>query len=155
MDPATAFAVASTAFSAIKAAFEHGREIESMIGDFGRWTSAVWDINRGARKERERRKAFGMSVEEEALQSFVYQKQIKQQEYEIAQQIKMQYGPNAWEEVKAIQASIRRQKLADLQEYERKRDEYTYYAIWGSIIAVMSVLVISLIYTLVKGIWFS
>jgi hypothetical protein len=115
----------------------------------------VWDINRGARKERERRKAFGMSVEEEALQSFVYQKQIKQQEYEIAQQIKMQYGPNAWEEVKAIQASIRRQKLADLQEYERKRDEYTYYAIWGSIIAVMSVLVISLIYTLVKGIWFS
>ena len=60
MDPATAFAVASTAFSAIKTAFEHGREIESMIGDLGRWTSAVWDINRGARKEKARRKAFGM-----------------------------------------------------------------------------------------------
>jgi len=155
MDPATAFAVASTAFSAIKAAFEHGREIESMVGDLGRWTSAVWDINRGARKEKERRRAFGMSVEEEALQSFVYQKQIKQQEYEIAQQIKMQYGPNAWEEVKAIQASIRKQRLAQLHEYEQKRDEYTYYAIWGAIISIFVLLIGSMIFTIVHGIWFS
>ena len=44
VDPVTAFGLASTAFGAIKTAFEHGREIESMIGDIGRWTNAVYDL---------------------------------------------------------------------------------------------------------------
>ena len=99
MDPVTAFSIASMAYSSIKSAFEKGREIEEMVGDLGRWTSAVWHVNRGVRQEKSRRRAFGMSVEEEALQSYVYKKKVEQQEYEIAQQIKMQYGPNAWNEV--------------------------------------------------------
>ena len=155
MDPVTAFSIASMAYSSIKSAFEKGREIEEMVGDLGRWTSAVWHINRGVRQEKSRRQAFGMSVEEEALQSYVYKKKVEQQQYEIAQQIKMQYGPNAWEEVKAIQANIRKQRLAQLHEYEQKRDEYTYYAIWGAIISVFVLLIGAMVWTLVKGIWFS
>ena len=40
MDPMSAIAIAGTAFNAIKAGFEHGREIETMAGDIGRWMGA-------------------------------------------------------------------------------------------------------------------
>jgi len=55
MDPVTAFSIASMAYSSIKSAFEKGREIEEMVGDLGRWTGAVWHINRGVRQEKSRR----------------------------------------------------------------------------------------------------
>ena len=45
MDPVTAIAAASTAFSLIKKGFEAGRDVESMYGDIGRWMGAVSDVN--------------------------------------------------------------------------------------------------------------
>ena len=96
-----------------------------------------------------------MSVEEQALQSFVYQKKVQQQEYEIAQQIKMQYGPNAWNEVLELQAKIRKQQLVELQEKRKQSDEFWYLASWGGIISIFTLLIGSLVWTLVEGIWFS
>ena len=155
MDPVTAFSIASMAYSSIKSAFEKGREIEEMVGDLGRWTSAVWHINRGVRQEKARRRAFGMSVEEEALQSYVYKKKVEQQQYEIAQQIKMQYGPNAWNEVLELQAKIRNQQLVELQEKRKQSDEFWYLASWGFIGSLFTLLIGSLVWTIVEGIWFS
>ena len=48
MDPMSAIAIAGTAFNAIKAGFEHGREIETMAGDIGRWMGAFKDVKAGA-----------------------------------------------------------------------------------------------------------
>lgn len=156
MDPATAFAMASTAYSGIKAAFEHGRELESMIGDIGRWTSAVFDLRRGARKERERAEKWTMqTVEEEALESFLYKKKVQEQEYEIAQGIKMRFGPTAWDEVIALQGKIRKDRLREIEQKKADQDEMIYYASWAFIIVFMLFMIGSLAYTIIDGIWFS
>ena len=46
MDPVTAVAAASTAFSVIKKGFQVGRDIESMGADLGRWMTACSDIKK-------------------------------------------------------------------------------------------------------------
>ena len=45
MDPVTAIAAASSAFSLIKKGFEMGKDVESMYSDIGRWMGAVSDVN--------------------------------------------------------------------------------------------------------------
>ena len=44
VDPVTAIAAATSAFSLIKKGFDAGRDIESMYSDMGRWMGAVSDI---------------------------------------------------------------------------------------------------------------
>ena len=53
MDPISAIAVATTAYSAIKKGFSVGREIESMSKDLGRWMGAIQDVKEGHNKKRE------------------------------------------------------------------------------------------------------
>ena len=67
MDPISAIAVATTAYSAIKKGFSVGREIESMSKDLGRWMGAIQDVKEGHNKKKGR--SFG-SVEEESLETF-------------------------------------------------------------------------------------
>ena len=50
MDPVTAIAAASTAFSLIKKGFAAGRDVESMYGDIGRWMGACSDVGHSVRK---------------------------------------------------------------------------------------------------------
>ena len=61
MDPVTisvAVGVASKAFSAIKAGFAAGRDIEQMSGDIGRWMGAVSDVD-NAEKQAKNPPLFG------------------------------------------------------------------------------------------------
>ena len=55
MDPVSAMAVASSAFSAIKAGFAAGREVETMGKDIMRWMGAINDIKQGHEKEKKSR----------------------------------------------------------------------------------------------------
>ena len=52
MDPVTALATASTAFSLIKKGFQAGRDVEAMYGDIGKWMGAVSDVNHAAKCQR-------------------------------------------------------------------------------------------------------
>ena len=45
MDPVTALATATTAFTLIKKGFQASKDVESMYGDIGRWMGAISDIN--------------------------------------------------------------------------------------------------------------
>ena len=49
MDPVSAIAAASTAFSLIKKGFAAGRDVESMYGDIGRWMGACSDVNQSVK----------------------------------------------------------------------------------------------------------
>ena len=75
MDPLTGIALASTAYKAICSAFQHGRDIEQMAGDLGRWMQGINAVKEGHSKAKGRRIG---SVEEEALETFAAMKKAEQ-----------------------------------------------------------------------------
>jgi ribosomal protein L11 len=132
-------AVASTAFNAIKSGFEHGREIESMAGDIGRWMGAIKDVKEGAAKKR--KKTYG-SIEEAAFEEFAALKEAERMENELRQFVNMNYGPSSWNEIVRIQAQIRVREQEEIAQAKRDREEaIEKICIWIAVVAVIGLIV--------------
>ena len=139
MDPMSLIAVASTAFNAIKSGFEHGREIESMAGDIGRWMGAIKDVKEGAAKKR--KKTYG-SIEEAAFEEFAALKEAERMENELRQFVNMNYGPSSWNEIVRIQAQIRVREQEEIAQAKRDREEaIEKICIWVAVVAVLGLIV--------------
>ena len=125
MDPVTALATASTAFSLIKKGFQMGKDVESMYGDIGRWMGAVSDVNHAAKMSKNPplfKKLFaGSSVEQEAMDAFAAKKKAEAMEEELRNWINMVHGPNAWNELLKMQAKIRKQRQETLYKQAELR----------------------------------
>jgi len=133
MDPMSAIAIAGTAFNAIKAGFEHGREIEAMAGDMGRWMGAIKDVKDGANKKK--KKMYG-SIEEEAFEEFAALKEAERMEQELRQFVNMNYGPESWNQIVRLQAEIRvREQEAILQAKREREETIEKICIWVAILA--------------------
>ena len=91
MDPVSAMATASAAFTAIKKGFAVGRDVESMMSDIGRWMGALSDLDQAEREAKNPpifKKLFaGKSVEEEAMEVFAAKRRAQQQRDELKQWI--------------------------------------------------------------------
>tara|TARA_B100001287_G_C22617758_1_gene498492 strand:+ start:553 stop:1032 length:480 start_codon:yes stop_codon:yes gene_type:complete len=126
IDPVTALATATSAFSMIKKGFEVGRDVESMGKDLGRWMGAMSDLKKAdeyARKPPLFKKIFAAgSVEEEAMAAFIAKKKAEDMREQLRQMISMTRGPSAWQELIKMEADIRvkRQKAIYAQK-ERQR----------------------------------
>ena len=118
MDPVTALATASTAFSLIKKGFQAGRDVEAMYGDIGKWMGAVSDVNHAAKMSKNPplfKKLFaGSSVEQEALDAYAAKKKAEEMENELRSWINLVHGPNAWNDLLKMQAKIRKQRQEQL-----------------------------------------
>jgi hypothetical protein len=118
MDPVTALATASTAFSLIKKGFQAGRDVEAMYGDIGKWMGAVSDVNQAAKMSKNPplfKKLFaGSSVEQEALDAYAAKKKAEDMENELRSWINLVHGPNAWNDLLKMQAKIRKQRQEQL-----------------------------------------
>ena len=118
MDPVTALATASTAFSLIKKGFQAGRDVEAMYGDIGKWMGAVSDVNHAAKMSKNPplfKKLFaGSSVEQEALDAYAAKKKAEEMENELRSWINLVHGPNAWSDLLKMQAKIRKQRQEQL-----------------------------------------
>jgi len=125
MDPVTALATASTAFSLIKKGFSMGKDVESMYGDIGRWMGAVSDVNHAAKMSKNPplfKKLFaGSSVEQEAMDAFAAKKKAEAMEEELRTWINMVHGPNAWNDLLKMQAKIRKQRQETLYKQAELR----------------------------------
>ena len=133
MDPMSAIAIAGTAFNAIKAGFEHGREIEAMAGDMGRWMGAIKDVKDGANKKK--KKMYG-SIEEEAFEEFAALKEAERMEQELRTYVNMNYGPESWNQIVRLQAEIRvREQEAILQAKREREETIEKICIWVAILA--------------------
>ena len=128
MDPVTisvAVGVASKAFSAIKAGFQAGRDIEQMSGDIGRWMGAVSDVD-NAEKQAKNPPLFGKlfkagSIEEAALSAFAAKKKLEEQRYELKTFLNMTHGPGAYEELLAMEGQIRKQRQETVYKQQQMR----------------------------------
>ena len=151
IDPVTALATATSAFSMIKKGFEVGRDVESMGADLGRWMGAISDLKKAeeyTKKPPLFKKLFASgSVEEEAMAAFMAKKKADDMREQLRQVITYTRGPSAWQELIRMEGEIRKkrqQAIYDQQEYRRKAIEYT--------LAFILVLLTGAL--IVWGIWF-
>jgi hypothetical protein len=133
MDPASAMAVASAAFSAIKKGFAVGRDIEGMVGDLSRWMSALSDIDQ-AEKEAKNPPIFkklfsGKSIEQEALEAYAAKKKAESQRAELKQWMGFTMGSKAWDELIRMEGQIRKQRQETLYRQRERRQKFLEYVI--------------------------
>ena len=134
MDPISAMATASAAFSAIKKGFAVGRDIEQMAGDLSRWMGAMSDLEQ-AEKEAKNPPIFkklfaGQTVEQEAITAFANKEKAKQQRYELQQWISLTMGKSKWDSLVAMEGQIRKQRKETLYKQRERRQKFVEIVAW-------------------------
>ena len=121
VDPATALALASSAFQAIRKGCQIGRDLEGMGKDLSRWGKAMADFDFAAKQIEKPPwyKAMGGGVEAQAMELFVQRRQIQAQREELRKWISASLGPSAWQELIKIEGEVRKAQ----REHEYKRIE--------------------------------
>ena len=155
MDPVTisiAVGVASKAFSAIKSGFAMGRDIEQMSGDIGRWMGAVSDVD-NAEKQAKNPPLFGKlfnagSIEEAAMAAYAGKKKLEEQRYELKMFLNLTHGPQAYDELLAMEGQIRKQRQETIYKQQKMRQQ-----ILGVIGWIFLFIVIILLFATVAIIW--
>ena len=125
MDPLTitaAIGVASKAFNTIKAGFAVGRDLESMAGYLSRWMGAVSDVDQAEKQAKNpplfKKLMYASSIEQQALEAYAAKKKLEQQRAELKQYLIFSFGPNAWNELLAMEGQIRKDRQKQI--YARK-----------------------------------
>lgn len=116
MDPASAIAIATASFSALKKGFSISKDVYAMAGDIGKFMDAIDSVKNVHKEEK---KKYG-SVGEEALSSFIAHKKAQEMENELRNFLIANYGFNAWQDVLRIQAQIRKERIS-MREKKRKQ----------------------------------
>ena len=152
MDPISAMATASAAFSALKKGFAIGRDIESMASDLSRWMGALSDLDQ-AEKEAKTPPIFkklfaGQSVEQEAVMAFANKQKAEQQRYELKQWISLTMGKSKWDELVRMEGQIRKRRQETLYAQRERRRKFVEIVAWivmiGAGIAVLTSFVLLL-----------
>jgi hypothetical protein len=134
MEPLSAIATASAAFTAIKKGFQFGKDIESMAGDLSRWMGALSDLDQ-AEKEAKNPPIFkkmfaGKSIEQEAMEVFAAKRKAQAQRDELRQWISAVLGPSAWDDLVKTEAKIRKQRQETLYAQREKRRKFSEIVFW-------------------------
>ena len=140
MDPVTAMATASAAFSTIKKGFAIGRDVESMMSDIGRWMGALSDLDQAEREAKNPpifKKLFAnKSVEEEAMEVFAAKRRAQAQRDELKQWVSLTLGRAAWNDLVATEGKIRKQRQETLYKQREKRRKFVEIVAWTILIGV-------------------
>ena len=155
IDPVSAMATASAAFSAIKKGFAVGRDIEGMVGDLSRWMGALSDIDQ-AEKEAKNPPIFkklfsGKSIEQEALEAFAAKKKAESQRAELKQWMGFAMGSKAWDELIRMEGQIRKQRQETLYRQRERRQKFIEVLIITLAIGIAVSLLVTA-YIVVKGV---
>ena len=140
MDPVSAMATATAAFSVLKKGFAIGRDIESMASDLSRWMGALSDLDQAEREAKNPpifKKLFaGKTVEQEAIEVFAAKNKAQKQREELKQFIQYTMGQSYWDSLLRMEGQIRKQRAETLyrqRERRRKFMEIVAYIVAGLI----------------------
>ena len=135
LDPVSAIALASSAYSAIKKGIEIGRELQDMGGQLSQWASAISDLEYFERKAEDPPwyKAFSGNAQAEAMEAFAAKKKIEAQRNELRTYIQFSYGQSGWEEFLKTEADIRKRRAA----HEHRKAEIKEMIISGILILLI------------------
>jgi hypothetical protein len=143
LDPVTAFATASAAYSFVKKAVEAGREIEDIGGQLGTWFSACADLKQAEEDSRDpplfKKLLHKGSVEQEAVENLMRRKKIEQQEKELRELIVYRFGVDTYREMMEERRQIRnsRERVAELQR-KKKSKMFQNIIVIGLIVAILT-----------------
>ena len=152
MDPISAMATASAAFSALKKGFAIGRDIESMASDLSRWMGALSDLDQMEKEAKNPpifKKLFaGQSIEQEAITAFANKQKAEQQRYELQQWISLTLGKSKWDELVRMEGQIRKRRKETLYLQRERRRKFVEIVAWiifiGAGMAVLTTFVMLL-----------
>ena len=152
MDPISAMATATAAFNAVKKGISIGRDIESMASDLGRWMGALSDLDmleKEAKNPPIFKKLFaGQTVEQEAMTAFANKQKAQQMRYELQQWISLTMGKSKWDELVAMEVSIRKRRKETLYRQRQRRRKFVEIVAWcivvGAGFAVLTAFVLLL-----------
>lgn len=134
MDPISAMATASAAFTAIKKGVAIGKDVESMMSDIGRWMGALSDLDQAEREAKNPpifKKLFaGKSVEQEAMEVFAAKRKAQAQRDELKQWIGITLGYSAWEDLVRTEGRIRKQRQETLYAQRERRQKFIEIIAW-------------------------
>lgn len=140
MDPVSCVALATGAFKALKGAIGAGKDLQDMTGQLSQWGKAFSDFTNLEEREKNPpfwKKTFRGSDEETALEIFANKKKMEEMRKEIKEHITWHYGKSAWDEVLAIEASMRRRRKEELYRKQQQIDTAINFAI-GAVISLIS-----------------
>jgi len=102
-----------------------GREIEDTLTQIGTWYGAVSDFNEAKRQAQNpplfKRLVSKKSVEQEAMDIYVQQKKVNQQENELRTLLLYTYGTGGYQELVDLRRKIREQREQTIYAQARKR----------------------------------
>jgi len=121
IDPITAMAAASAAYSGIKKAVSVGREISGMAGSISQWSKAVSDLD-FLEKKAQKPPMYKMfsDTQSSALEIWSQKQKLAEMREDLRAHISWHYGPAAWEEIVRIEAEQRKQQ----RELVYKKQEF-------------------------------
>jgi len=113
--------IAVASFGAIKAGVAAGKEIQSLAKDIG----SLWDSIDAVKQDHAKKKnsPLNLSVNEEAMQTFMAKKQAEDLEDELRTIITYSRGISAWQELIRLRGDIRRERAAALALKQKQRRE--------------------------------
>lgn len=126
MEIAAAISLASSAFNALKKGMEAGREIEDMMGYYGKWFEAKEALSENAidtsNQPLVKRLFSGSSVEAQALQITQAKHKIKQMEKELYEYLLYTGQQEFYNDMMRERRAIREARMRDAaKRAERKR----------------------------------
>ena len=141
IDPITAVATATTAFNGIKKMVEAGQNIEQTFGQLGKWYGAVADFNEAKRQAENpplfKKLVSSISVEEEAMNAFIQEKKLKEQETQLRELLLYMYGPNAYAELTAMRRDIRDKREKTVYAQARRQKAFLWNVIGWTGVGVL------------------
>ena len=150
VDPVTALATASSAFSLIKRGFQAGRDIESMASDLGRWMGAMSDLDQAEKDAKNPpifKKLFaGKSVEQEAIEVFAAKKKATEQRDELRTWIQFTHGQSAWDELLRTEANIRKTRQETIYKQAQMRRRFLEYCTYAFVALLILGFIFFLLY---------
>ena len=154
IDPMTAVATATAAFNGVKKLVEAGQNIENTFSQMGKWYGAVSDFNEAVRQVENpplfQKIIHKTSVEEEAMNLYIQQKKIKEQESQLRELLLYMYGPDAYRELTELRRKIKSKREKDVYQQMRNRKAFMWNALgWTSVVVLgyFVYLIVLFIYT--------
>ncbi|MAI37778.1 MAG: hypothetical protein CBB67_005760 [Alteromonadaceae bacterium TMED7] len=138
IDPMSAIMTATAAFNGIKKVVEAGQNVEQTFQQIGKWYGAVSDFNE-AKRQMENPPLFkklvnSMSVEEEAINVYIQEKKLKEQEAQLRELLLYAYGPAAYTELTQLRRKIREDREQTVYAQERRRKAFLWNTLgWVSV----------------------